>query len=68
MRRVNFYKNVLIAVLMAYFVGTTVPWINATGAIIGGFVAAEVTMYALTAYDVYVNGKGERKIGKNKRR
>ena len=47
----NFFKNALIAILTAYFVATAVPWLNTRGAICGAFIAAELVMYFLTAYD-----------------
>lgn len=51
MRGVDVIKNAVIALLLAYFVANAIPWVNSKGAICGAFLAAELAMYFLTAYD-----------------
>lgn len=47
----DFIKNALLAILTAYFIATAVPWVNTKSAVCAGFLAAELVMYFLTAFD-----------------
>jgi len=64
MRGVNFIKNALIAILLAYFIGNAVPWVDTKSAICCGFMTAELAMYFLTAYDEI---QRQRRAGKRRR-
>lgn len=65
MKGVNVLKNLAIAVLLAYFVATAMPWVDTTGAVCAGFLAAELAMYFLTAYDEIIKQR-ERRSGRNR--
>lgn len=60
-RGVNFIKNAVIALLLGYFIGHAVPWVDLKGAITGGFLAAEITMFYLTAYDEVIRQRNRRR-------
>lgn len=51
MRGVNFLKNAVISVLLAYFIAHAVPWVDTKSAVCVGILTAELAMYFLTAYD-----------------
>lgn len=60
-RGANFVKDAVLAVLMGYFVGHAIPWVNTAGAFTGGFLAAELTMFFLTAYDEIIRQRTRRR-------
>lgn len=60
-RGANFVKDAVLAVLMGYFIGHAVPWVSTSGAITGGFLAAELTMFYLTAYDEIIRQRTKKR-------
>lgn len=60
-RTKDFFKNATIAILGAYFVANAMPWVNTRSAVCCGFLAAELIMYFLTAYDEIVRQRRRRK-------
>ena len=60
-RGLNFIKNAMIALLLGYFVAHAVPWVDIKGAVTGGFLAAELVMFYLTAYDEVIRQRKRRK-------
>lgn len=60
-RGANFLKNAVLAVLLGYFTAHAVPWVNTAGAVTGGFLAAELAMYFLTAFDEIIRQRTRRR-------